>query len=222
MPLPAEVHWQKNQNVLFLCPVLVFSYKLPIGISSGDLIWPPCLVHIPLTALGTPFLELIPQFLSVCLSFHESMFCLFECSWHPMLHRFQGCNIVIGQAYTLCCAHCKCSSHLSPHNMMTVPFTLFSILCFLSSWLSHSITGISHSPHFVNLLLISCLPNKSVCYLRTEVTAAFVRQFDLLFLAQCLVHRKCWINVGVNEQTSPFHFFQKTSLQADFHGGWTS
>lgn len=126
---------------------------------------------------------------------------------------------MIGQAYKLCCAHRKCSSHLSPHNTITVPFILFSILCIFPPDLSHSITGISHSPHFVNLLLISHLPNKSVCYLRTEVTAVFVRQFDLQFLARCLVHRKCWINVGVNEQTSPFYFFQKTSLLADFHQG---
>ena len=41
-------------------------------------------------------------------------------------------NIVIGQVCTLCCACHKCTHHLSPYNIITMPLTIFPIL-YLSS-----------------------------------------------------------------------------------------
>ena len=48
-----------------------------------------------------------------------------------MLHQFQVCNTVIQPVYMLCCAHHKCSCHLSPH-AITVSLTIFPVLYLLS------------------------------------------------------------------------------------------
>ena len=57
-----------------------------------------------------------------------------------MLHYFQVYNIVIQLPYMSCYAHMLCSPHLSPYNTVT-SWTMSPMLCLLSQWLIHSMTG---------------------------------------------------------------------------------
>ena len=66
-------------------------------------------------------------------------------SWHTMLHYFQVCNTVIRQIYVMLCSP-KCGHHLSPYNTITIPLTLFPMLCLLLSWLTPSITRSLYLP----------------------------------------------------------------------------
>ena len=57
-----------------------------------------------------------------------------------MLHYFELHNRVIQQFYRLCCAHHKCSYHLSPYNAIIISLIISPILCLLFQWLISSIT----------------------------------------------------------------------------------
>ena len=63
-----------------------------------------------------------------------------------MLHWFQVYNIVIPQLSTLCHAHYKFSSHISPHSPTTKPLTVFPMLYPSSPRLPHSVTGSRYLP----------------------------------------------------------------------------
>ena len=91
-------------------------------------------------------------------------------------------NIVIQLLSVLCCVHLTCSYHLSPCNTVTIPLTLFPMLCLSSLWLTHSITGSLYFPlpftHFVQPTLPFLLATISLFSVFMGLILLFVCLFN--------------------------------------------
>ena len=80
----------------------------------------------------------------------------------------------------LCHAYCMCSYHLSPYWAITIQLAIFPMLCLLSLWFIHSITGGLYLPFLFTWFTYLFLPHSLL------TTISLFSVFMGLFLLFCL------------------------------------